>query len=161
MKSMKEILTMLIHELVSHFDKVKSINQNLDYYNDILGDTSFLLSNLLESLLRNNFKDWNNRKWMDDSIITSITVQNNKLAIGGIMIWGKKGTTEQWTDPFFFEIDLLRDKTGFKKFTFLFCDMYNHEITYEQFKANRNYWTKGIRNWRYIIDSNKNLADNI
>lgn len=140
MKSIKRILTMLVYELVKDLERIKSIDKELVYYNEILGDTSFLLAGLLELLLKKNFGEWDSSKWIDDSLITSVAMQNEKMNIEGIMIWGRENTTEQWTDPFSFEIELLMDEVSFKRFTFLFCDLNNHEISYEKFKVNRKYW---------------------
>lgn len=153
MKSTKEILGMLVHELINHLDKIKSINPTSVYYNETLGDTSFLLAGLLESLLKENFSEWDKRKWIDDSFITNVIIQSHKLIIEGVMIWGKMDTTEQWTEPFSFEIELLKDKTSFKEFTFVFGDLNNSEITYEEFRNNRDYWFASNRNWKYIINS--------
>ncbi len=157
MKSIKEILGMLVRELIKHIDKIKSINPMSIYYNEILGDTSFLLAGLLELLLKKNYNEWDERKWIDDSLITNVIMQNNKLIIEGVMIWGKTDTTEQWTDPFSFEIELLNNKTSFKEFTFLFCDLDNPEITYENFRDNRDYWARTNRKWKYVISSSEVL----
>lgn len=153
MKSTEEIQSMLVSELFKHIGDIESIERKQDYYNQILGDTSFLLAGLLETLLKMYSEDWDNIKWIDDSLITDIEIKNKKFCIWGIMIWGKEGTTEQWTDPFYFEIDLLLEERSFKRFTFLFCDLNNPEISYEYFKDNRNYWADRSRDWKYIINS--------
>ncbi|MFC4874286.1 hypothetical protein [Negadavirga shengliensis] len=155
MKSTRKILTMLVRELNNYLDNIKSINIVSGYYNEILGDTSFLLAGLLESLLKKNNIEWDKKKWIDDSLITNIICQNDKVIIEGVMIWGKMNTTEQWTDPFFFEIELLKDEIGFKKFTFLFCDLKHTEITYEEFRDNGDYWVSTNRKWKYVINSNE------
>lgn len=146
---------MLVCELIDHLDKIKSINQKLVYYNEILGDTSFLLAGLLESILKKNFSRWDNEKWIDDSLITKIMAIDNNLKIDGVIIWGRKNTTEQWTEPFFFEIELLKEEVSFKKFTFLFSDLDNPEATYEEFRDHRDHWTTSNRNWKYIIRSSE------
>jgi hypothetical protein len=148
---------MLVDELMKDLERIKSIDKGLVYYNEFLGSTSFLLAGLLELLLKKNFGEWDNRKWIDDSLITSISTQNEIMNIGGIMIWGRENTTKQWTDPFSFEIELSMDEVGFERFTFLFCDSDIHEISYEEFKINREYWDNSNRNWKYIINSNKEL----
>lgn len=148
---------MLVNELTKARERIKSIDKELVYYNESLGDTSFLLAGLLELLLKKNFGEWDSRKWIDDSLITSISTQNEKMNIEGIMIWGRENTTEQWTDPFSFEIELFMDEVNLKRFTFLFCDLDIHEISYEEFKINREYWDNSNRNWKYIINSDKEL----
>lgn len=157
MKSIRKILSMLVNELTKARERIKSIDKELVYYNESLGDTSFLLAGLLELLLKKNFGEWDSRKWIDDSLITSISTQNEKMNIEGIMIWGRENTTEQWTDPFSFEIELFMDEVNLKRFTFLFCDLDIHEISYEEFKINREYWDNSNRNWKYIINSDKEL----
>jgi hypothetical protein len=154
MKSTKEITSMLVYELVNHVDKLKLNNQVRGYYNEILGDTSFLLAGLLESLLKKEFSEWNrNGKWIDDSLISNVTINNDKLNLDGIMIWGMENITEQWTDPFSFSIELVREEMSFKEFTFLFGDLNTPSITYEQFTHDRGYWIKNKRGWKYVIKS--------
>jgi hypothetical protein len=159
MKSAEEIQTILVSELQNSVDKIKAINRSFDYYNEILGATPYLLAGLLGILLKNKFKDWDSRKWMDDSLITKVRMNENKISIWGVMIWGLEDITEQWTEPFYFEIEL--DKNGFNKYIFLFSDLENPEITYEDFRQNRNYWGNEYfknnnwdpseKNWKYII----------
>jgi hypothetical protein len=150
---------MLVYELAKDLERIKSIDKELVYYNEFLGDTSFLLAGLLELLLKKNFGEWDSRKWIDDSLITRISTQNEKMNIEGIMIWGRENTTEQWTDPFSFEIELSMDEVSFKRFTFLFCDLDFREISYEEFKLNREYWDKNNRNWKYRINSDQSLTE--
>ena len=42
---------------------------------------------------------------MDDSLLREFELKANTVIISGVMIWGIDGTTEQWTDPFHFELD--------------------------------------------------------
>lgn len=153
MKTAKEILTMLVIELTSYIDKIRLSTQTLVYYNEILGDTSFLLARLLELLLKKNFNEWDSRKWFDDCLITEVAIQNNTLKIDGIMIWGRNNTTEQWTEPFIFEIELLIENSSYEDFTFFFGHLDYNEITYEEFVNNREYWANKNSNWKYIIKS--------
>jgi hypothetical protein len=155
MKIAKEILTMLVSELISHIDKIRSSSQTLVYYNELLGDTSFLLARFLELLLKKNFNEWDIRKWFDDCLITKVAIQNNTLKIDGVMIWGRNNTTEQWTEPFIFEIELLIENSSLEDFTFFFGDLYYNEITYEEFVNDREYWANKNNNWKYIIKSNE------
>lgn len=159
MKSIKEIITMLATEIAEHSDNIKSMNIKPIYYNEILGDTSFLLASLLESLLVRNFNDWDKKNWIDDSLITHAQIQDSKLSLEGIIIWGKENTTEQWTNPFALEMEFLKDKMSLKRFTFWFCDLDNHEIPYEEFNKLRDYWNNGTKNWKYIINIDKDLLE--
>jgi hypothetical protein len=151
MKQLEEIEQMLISEIHSNIDKIEILECNLEHYNEILGDTSFLLASILNSLLNSN-EDWDSKKWIDDSLLTEVKLDGNKLSIWGIMIWGIENTTEQWTDPFYFEIKLKQNTLGFNEYTFLFCDLDKSEISYEDFSMNRNYWNPTERNWKYIIN---------
>jgi len=159
MKSAKEILVMLVRELIDHLDKVKNLKGDFEYYNDMLGDTSFILAALLESILKSNIGEWDNRKWIDDSLITEFVMRGKSLKIDGIMIWGRENTTEQWTEPFIFEIELLKEELRYKNFLFLLGDLDKPEITYEEFKDNRDYWIPSNRNWQYIINSDEALIE--
>lgn len=154
MKPIKDIISMLVNELINHIDKIDSKRIIQIYYNDILGDTSFLLAGLLESLLKKNYSDWSNKKWIDDSLITKVDLRNDILKISGVMIWGIENKTEQWTEPFLFEITLVKQKASFKEFTFLFGDLNFQALIYESYKDNTDYWKNTDRNWKYIINSN-------
>ncbi len=151
MKSIEEIQTMLVNELWNRLDRVKSLKSEVDYYNDILGDTSFLLSGLLGALLELR-SDWDKHRWIDDSLLLGVKLTKNKLSIWGVMIWGIENTTEQWTEPFYFEVVLDSNESDFSEYTFLLGDLNKPEIPYEEYRVNRNYWEEDERNWKYIIN---------
>jgi len=169
MKSIDEIQKMLVSELWKSLERIRSINLNLDFYNKILGDTSFLLAGLLELLLKNKYHDWDSKKWIDDSLITKVKLINYSLSIWGVMIWGITSETEQWTEPFYFEIELDPKKMNFSSYTLLFCDVENPEITYENFKQRPDNWDNKLhkdnnldsieRNWKYIINIKNELDE--
>lgn len=168
MKSVKELQKMLVSELCNSLDRIRTNKGKMDFYNGILGDTSFLIAGLLESLLKLKFDEWDPRKWIDDSLLTNINLNKNKLSIWGVMIWGMENETEQWTEPFYFEIDLNPNKLDFSIYTFLYCDLDNPEISYENFKESPDYWDKQLdmnnnlnfteRNWKYIINIKNELG---
>ncbi|KUY19861.1 hypothetical protein BAZ12_03725 [Elizabethkingia miricola] len=154
MKSSQEILEMLTHELTIKLNNIEFKNSLSKYYNDTLGDSSFLLAGLLESILKANYEEWSNmNKWIDDSLIMSINTQNERLTIQGIMILGEIDTTQQWIAPFLFSVELFQSKINSKKFTFLFSDSDSYDITYEEFN-NHNYQINSDIEWKYIINSN-------
>lgn len=153
MLPIKEIITKLNYEIDEHIEQIKSADKTLIYFNKILGNTSFLLAGLLESLLKVKFNDWDNNSWIDDSLITNIEIKKNNMIIDGVMIWGRDNTTEQWTDPFSFDIELQNNRINFNKFTIRFCDLEKHGISYEKFKNNRKYWDSIDINWKYVIKS--------
>ena len=161
MKNVIDIQNMLVSELFNHIDNLRSNASKLGYYNEITGDTSMLLARLLDSLLRINFEDWNSKKWIDDSLLSKVKVKNNNISIWGVMIWGMDEVTDQWTDPFYFEIQLNERELTFFKYHFLFCDLNQGEISYEEFAKHRQYWTEDYysnsawdvseKDWNYII----------
>ncbi|MCS3533014.1 hypothetical protein [Chryseobacterium sp. JUb7] len=143
MKSTNEIAEILLEELQ---DKINKINlKDTIYYNEFLGDTSFLLAGLLYSLIKED-SNIDNTIWIDDSLITKVNRFDNIILIEGIMIWGKDNTTEQWVDPFKFNMNF---NNNFIDFTFLFKDLDLNEISYESFRNNRNYFSDEIENWKY------------
>lgn len=151
MKSVKEIQRMLVEELWSHSSKFKSDDSELDYYNRTLGDTSFLLAGLLDTLLK-SMDSWDTKRWIDDALLTEVKWDDEKLSIEGVIIWGIEDSTDQWTEPFYFEIELTRIGQGFKEYTFLFGDLDKPEISYEDFNLNRSHWKYHKRNWKYEIN---------
>jgi len=170
MKSLEEIQEMLIYELCN---SLKNLNTGIEsnYYNEVMGDTSFLLAGYLEKQLRKDFQDWNKKRWIDDSLLTKVKLIENKLSIWGVMIWGVKNSTEQWTEPFYFNVFLNGSQTDFIKSILLFGDENCSEIAYEEFNQSRSFWDVGYysndswhpfeRDWKYIINSrNEAIIDN-
>ena len=158
MKSIKELLDLLVNKLVVTLDQFdwdhKSIKPDSGYYNHVFDFTSAILAGILEKLLVEKFQDWERGRWMDDCLISQLDIQNDVLTIGGVMISGRGNTTEQWTDPFLFTIELLKEEMSFKGFTFLFADIGFPELTYGKFRYHRTYWEEGNRDWKYIIIGN-------
>lgn len=162
MKSIQEFQQMLVEELAKVLIDFNS-ETILDYYNKVMGDTSFLLSGILEQKLKEN--GWESDKWMDDSLLTKVKVDKNKVLICGVMIWGRIKTDEQWVSPFYFEIQLNSDFSNFIEFTFLFEKDGLPDITYKTFSLNRNILDKDFnligdltlseRNWKYVLNSKK------
>lgn len=147
MKSANEIIQMLFEELKEHLDRIDN-NTGLTYYNEILGDTSFLLAGLLHVLIKTE-NGIENSVWIDDSLITDIKQINNEVSISGVIIWGKENTTEQWVDPFMFVINLNNDFSDYTNYTFFFKDIIVKEISYEKFREDRNYFSDSIQKWEY------------
>ncbi|MBC9933118.1 hypothetical protein [Chitinophaga qingshengii] len=158
MKPTKELIGMLFQEIDEHLDSIVSDKQTLVYYNEIMGDTSFLLAGVLESLLKENTAEWDHAKWMDDSLLTHVEIENDLLRISGIMIWGRGGTTEQWVAPFSFETALPGNQHLPRRFSFLFSDWDQPELSYGDFNKKRHYWEGSQRNWRYVIHSDEHFT---
>jgi len=164
MKSLEEIQEMLVSEIHDKLDKIRITDASTtDYYNEQMGNVSFLLAGLLGRFLSKT-ESWSPEKWIDDSLLTKVQLLNNKLSIWGIMIWGTTEDSEQWTEPFYFEIDLL---TSTPHYTILFADLKQPELSYEDFKNDRRHWDKSFysnsewtpseRDWNYIFNSNLQL----
>lgn len=153
MKSANEIAQMLLDELLKNIKNINNFKNSI-YYNELLGDTSFLLAGLLHMMIKKE-PQIDQKIWIDDSLITNINLVDNIISIGGIMIWGKNGTTEEWVDPFNFTINLNNNFTDFTDYNFLFKDVDLTELSYEDFKENRNYYSDKIKNWKYEINCNK------
>lgn len=150
MKSSNEIALILADELSAYINNIDNKIDTTGYFNDKLGDTSFLLAGLLHMLLKEN--DLERMVWIDDSLITDIKTYNNEVFISGIMIWGKENTTEQWVDPFSFSIKLNKSPSDSIKYCFLFKDSDIKEISYEHFREDRDYFNNQNRRWNYEIN---------
>jgi hypothetical protein len=148
-----EILAMLVPQLISGVEKLSLINTKPVYYNELFGDTSFLLTGLLELMLKKKFDDWEEDKWFDDSLLSSARFSNSTLTLGGVIIWGREDTSQRWTDPFSFQIDLRVDEKNYKRYAFLFGHVNDQEVTYEEFIDDHGYWDNREKDWKYIIHS--------
>lgn len=158
MKSAGEIFELLIQELSTYQKKSESSTVTLDYLNEVLGDTSFLLAGLLESIIRNNEVEWGKDKWIDDSLLIKANFTKENLIVEGFMIWGDMKSTNQWVDPFTFQIGKFSNGSFSNEFTFFFCDLDKPEISYEKYKNERNYWSTVKRKWKYILTSDKSIS---
>lgn len=139
-----EIRTRLFHEINESANNIKSAPK-MDYYNAHLGDTSFLLAALLGVLLEKEDNDWDSERWFDDSLLTRVDFNEDKISLCGVMIWGIDSDTEQWTEPFYCELDF--DSTGINNYLFLFSDRQIGAVTYTDFNRDRSIW-----NFEYYFD---------
>lgn len=159
MKSTKEIASMLGEELFDHLDKIESNNLQSGYYNNVLGDTSFLLAGLLYSVLKAKYNDWGGDKWIDDSLLTDVRVKESELIIEGVMIFGRQSTNQQWVDLFFFAIKLIEEiGVDTNSFSFLFGTTDNY-ISYEDFIGGRKVFEKPLnKDWKYKVYSDSVMS---
>lgn len=157
MKSANDILNAVRDELSAHLDRGLWAGNGLHLYNKALGDTSFLLAGLLDALLKERVPEWDSDvKWLDDCLITALTIDGKKILLYGVMIWGKQGTTSQWIDPFTFELEPLFDADASISYRFRFCDSERPTLTYEEYKkesASVADWES--IGWKYIVESGK------
>lgn len=155
MKSKKNTLTMLVEEISAHVNNIKNVNENYSYYNEILGDTSFILAGLCELILKESCKEWykDENKWIDDSLITKAAMHEDTIHMEGVMIWGKTNTTQQWTDPFSIKISMPEEERNFSVLAFSFGDLDTPTITYREFNENRNFWINNDRKWKCFISN--------
>ncbi|MGI9581768.1 hypothetical protein ACR1PO_11170 [Chryseobacterium sp. RRHN12] len=149
MKSLEELQNLLLLEVTQNIENIKFAH-HIDYYNEVMGDTSILLTSILEEHLLDD-KNWDRNKWLDDSLLTNVRLlSNNSFSINGIMIWGRNDTLEEWTEPFYFEMQTSNSQ---HQYEFLFGDIDNPEISYEEFNMDRNYWKYKIKHWKYKFKS--------
>lgn len=149
MKSAGEILDMLKGELIRRSNASGS-NSKSRYMNQYLGDTSFLLARLLQQLLQANFSEWKPGKWIDDSFIRDFFYKNRRFFIKGDIVWANDAT-DQWVSAFAFELELSTDEANVKDFVFYFVEQENPEMMYEEYENRRNFWSRPINNWKYVI----------
>jgi len=147
MKTIETLLEMLVCELETHSNEIIS-SESVRYYNDALGDTSFLLAGLLQQCLE-QVNESDKSKWFDDSLLTGFQRDSEKLAIDGVMIWARDANA-QWTDAFRFEIGLREGEFG--EFRFYFADLNRPSISYERFRDKPYYWHVGEKDWKHVID---------
>ncbi|OCA70601.1 hypothetical protein BBI01_11660 [Chryseobacterium artocarpi] len=149
MKSLEELQNLLLLEVNQNIKKI-NFAQHIDYYNEIMGDTSILLTSILEEHLLED-KNWDKNRWLDDCLLTNVRLlSNDNFSINGIMIWGRNDTLEEWTQPFYFE---MHASNILNQYEFLFVDIDNPEISYEEFNMDRHYWNYKIKHWKYKFKS--------
>ncbi|WP_297334546.1 hypothetical protein [Flavobacterium sp.] len=159
MKPLLELEKMLLDE-IKFFKKGKHDFLLSKYYNEVTGDMSTILTYMLSKHLSLR-DDWDG-SWLDDSLLTKIIVSEHKFCIWGILITGRENTTEQWTNPFYFEITTTDEYKNFVEYTFLLGDENSEEVSYTEFRENRdiwdlyfysdNNWNPSERSWEYIIN---------
>ncbi|MFB6454788.1 hypothetical protein ACE38W_05905 [Chitinophaga sp. Hz27] len=148
----EDIRPTLESALNSSIPVIMSIIERETSYNKYLDGVSYMLVGLLQIHLRQDGNEWDKAKWMDDCLITDIWITDQQLSLGGIAIWGVGGTTEEWTEPFFFEIALTKGRVDFSKYLFLFGDMNKEAVSYSRFDKKRHIWDQDNRDWQYIIE---------
>lgn len=155
MKSIKEIALMLGEVLADHLKNVKTDKSNSGYFNELLGDTSFLLAGLLYSVLKSKYRDWREDKWIDDSLLTDVRVKESGVTIEGIMIIGRQGTSQQWVAPFVFTINLVEGvEIDTNSFSFLFGTADDRHVSYEDFIGRSEVFDlSSNKDWKYKIYS--------
>jgi hypothetical protein len=82
------------------------------------------VSGCLARLLSHRLKDsdeWDPYKWMDAiSPCTAETVSPTHLELTGLVIWGLRGTTKEWIDPFSASIQITDSSTRPLRYNLLF-----------------------------------------
>ena len=156
---------MLVETLFQCLDKFNP-KTDLDHNTEAMNWVAAILARLLGEELEENFEDWESSRWLDDSFLSRVLVDNKRFFIWGVMIWGRMNTTAQWTAPFYFEIELNEvDKKGFIEMIFLFNEENPSEVTFEEFDQNHGLWDREFysnndwepseRNWKYSIKIKK------
>lgn len=148
MHSRKELTTSLAEQLTNEF----ALNGA-----DRLG-ASIVLGQLLWQQLKLE-TDWDRSKWIDDTLIHKLRIIGNNVHIWGVVIWGKGGTTEQWTEPVYTQLQLDVSAMRISDMQIWFADAEYTEISYSRFTNKRTYWDAEFystddwdhkeRNWLY------------
>ncbi|WP_343690902.1 hypothetical protein [Chitinophaga sp.] len=150
MKSISELENMLAMELSPFTTGERSVAQPSKYYNEPLGDISFILGGIVKAHLKEKHAEWFvNGKWIDDTLIETFTCNQQIIEMSGVVIWGLSGDTEQWTDPFRIVIEFSDEEIA--KYTILFGDVLRASLKFTDFKYNRDYWKGSEMDWDYII----------
>ena len=162
MRTLSELEQMLVNELVE-YSRRKPTAITSQYYNEVMGDTSVLLTSILEEHLLGN-EEWDSKKWLDDCLLSKVKIEDNKCHIWGVVIYGKENTLKQWTAPIYFEISFF-NCSGYMEYLFLFDSENEPELLYEDFAANREFWDSDFytdehwnpseRSWKFIIHYKK------
>ena len=165
MKPLEEIEYSLIKCLIET-DNTEYLDTEI-YLNQAMGNTSIYLTAILHTLLREE-EDWDNKRWLDDSLITKYSFEKKVISIWGVVISGREGTTKQWTDPFFFEMKLNSSHDNFLEYSFLFGDTEIDELDYLEYSNSRGFWDRDFysnnswnsseRDWKYIINKKAVLS---
>ena len=164
MKTLQELESILINEI----SKISDLKiERCDYYNHLFADSSIVLCSILEEYLLER-EDWEEEKWLDDSLLTKLEVNQREVKIWGVMIWGRVDVSQQWTDPFFFNLRFRGNEKVNFEYTYLFGESDSPEVTYEEFNSRRGIWDKehyssdewnpSERDWKYIINQNRGLT---
>ncbi|RFS16846.1 hypothetical protein [Emticicia sp. C21] len=151
---LKKILSSELNETLKTLHSLKKSTYPDYYYNAIFGDASFILAGILEQLLNESYH-WGTKsgKWMDDALIEDFHLYEERLSINGVMIWGKGDTTEQWVEPFYFDVELNKNEVNMEGYNLYFGNTDNPAIPYTYFSNNREYWQQDLRNWEYQLMS--------
>lgn len=137
MNSQKELTTVLAEKLINRFTLNGELEQVVDGSDRLMA--SFELGQLLWEQLKLD-PDWDRSKWIDDTLIHKLRIIGDNVHIWGVVIWGKGGTTEQWTDPIYTEIQLDVRAKHISDMQILFADADYAEISFSRFTNKRTYW---------------------
>lgn len=158
-KSLEELKSILASELEANVSK--GLNEDQGYYNKSLGDVSFIFAALLSRELEKN--NWESDKWLDDGLITKVENDGSEYWLWGNMIWGRKGTTEQWVSPFYFYVKLNDKSVSIDNYKILYGIKEAREVSYSSFIRDRGMFDKEFytsdnwdileRDWKYEIST--------
>lgn len=146
MKTIVELEEMLKKEISTNIFSTP-LSVNYVYLNKFLGDSSFIIARVMELYLKDNEYFKNNKIWFDDTLIIRIEKEDQVVSLWGVLIFGIEDITEQFTNPFRFNINLLSTTC-----TFSYGDASQKAISYEDFLSNRSAWNPSKRNWEFIFD---------
>lgn len=158
MKSIEELQGKIVEDIKDNLDIIKTAKKTSAYYNNLFGRCSYILAGILEQFMDAKYDDWDKEIWFDDSLISDFNLENDNISFGGVMIWGKLNISDQWVDPFYFNIQLNDNEIGFNNYSILFADLNSPSISYENFAKNRDYFDRIEKDWKYGINVPKDLS---
>ncbi|MCL9806904.1 hypothetical protein NAT51_15315 [Flavobacterium amniphilum] len=146
MKSINELIELLLCEFE---------NCNLEYntyeifYNEFLEDIPVIISYIIENILI-DFLIWGNDEWVDDSLITQCSLNEDKIIISGFLIFGKSKINNQWVEPFYAEIFIKNKDENEYEIHLNIADVEKNSLTYSDFKKKNNYSLSSIK-WKHKL----------
>lgn len=161
MKPITEIREMLFRELEKVRRNKLSI-ENECYDVSTIGDTSALISGLLQAHLSKE-SEWSAERWIDDIVISKLSLNENVITVWGVVIWGIFGMNKQWTEPVFCKISMNNAWSHIAAYELFFGDQNTSELLYEDYSKDKGYWDGNYytdnswnpqeRSWKFFIVS--------
>jgi len=106
------------------------------------------LARLLDSYLREQ-PSWQFR-WVDDLLDQRVDhLSGGVIEVSGSMVWGERGRSEQWTDPFLASFTLSDDGNEVERYVLRFGDANAASVPYD--KRRRSPGGDHSRTWSFVF----------
>jgi hypothetical protein len=110
------------------------------------------LSHLLSYMLKGS-DEWDQYKWVDDiSPCTADRVSPTNLEFTGLVIWGQKGTSKEWIDPFSASIQITDSSTRPLGYKLLFGNA-EHGLGKCSYGSSQNFPQIPVTDWMFAFSS--------